>query len=97
LYGPGCILRPHIDINDSVGKERGYNFRFGPDLVGVILKADSKGSLYFLDEHDKEVPLPEHDGAAFLLNGPTRDHFKHGVSSIADSRLSVTYRTVEFV
>ncbi len=104
-YEPDFRLKPHIDVNRDRAERFNSGFYFGP-VIGVVLIADTlpkntppsspRGTLYLLDEKKQKHPLDEVDGMAFLLDGPNRDRYPHGVDVVHTRRLSVTFRTVEF-
>jgi hypothetical protein len=106
-YRRGQKLGAHIDEHATQKRSHGKTpeFFFGDDIVGVILKADASGRLYFIESDkphpaykpDKAVHVPEEDGVAFLMTGDLRrEPFSHGVTKVEDRRVSVTYRTVHF-
>jgi hypothetical protein len=107
-YLPGFKLQAHVDEHEGKPKKDGsaLKYYFGENVLGVILKADRKGRLYFIKspqnrhpryDAEKAIPLPERAGLAFSLCGLfRREPYYHGVSEIADHRISVTCRTVHF-
>lgn len=108
IYDKGYKLEPHVDVshlNMAVG-DKPVNFYFGEHVIGVILKADKVGHLYITQSLNNEKPhnqspileLQETTGLGYLLTGQLRyKPFYHGVTSVKNLRISVTYRTVEFV
>lgn len=103
VYEPGYHLEPHVDNDTSHIKTMG--FAFSENVFGLILEADLTGRLYFVQFDDPgQVPpldlrpvyeLTETRGMVFVLNGPLRHApYYHGVSTIAQRRLSITFRQV---
>lgn len=108
IYNKGYKLEPHVDVshlNMTVG-DKPVNFYFGEHVLGVILKADQEGHLYIIQSKNNEKPhslspilkIDEITGLGYLLTGQLRyKPYYHGVTSVKNLRISVTYRTVEFV
>ena len=104
-YKPGYSLEPHADTDVSKGEGKGYYFE--EDVYGVILETDPTGHLYFIyDEKAESSPdlgqtpifeMEEAPGICFCLNGDIRTApYFHGVSEVSKSRISITYRRVQF-
>lgn len=102
-YDKGFHLAPHVDV----GYHNRYGecqFYFGEKVYGIVIEADSKGSLYFVQWQKDLTPpldlepiyvLPEENGAIFCLKGQWRSiPYFHGVSLVANKRISITFRTV---
>ncbi len=107
IYDPGFKLQPHVDDHAAKMRAKGKGgYYFGDNVIGIVLKADTQGALYFIESPDDSEPaynaaqaqqLQEQDGMAFLMNGKLRSEpYYHGVSDIKDQRISVTFRTVHF-
>ena len=92
-YETGTRLRPHFDVSQTTAKYGG--FYFGDPIVAVILKADTKGGLYFETGSKTRMHVHETDGAAYLIDGDHRHKYPHGVD-IETGRISVTCRRVIF-
>lgn len=106
FYNPGYVLEPHFDVDfsDRFIHDKHVDFYFGENVMGVILQADSQGRFYLLKSENNLqdripiVELNEDAGTVFLLQGVTRRKpYYHGVSLVAHSRISVTFRTVSFI
>lgn len=105
VYNEGFHLEPHEDVNDQMEEKRCYYF--GNQVYGIVIEADSIGHLYFVKDEVNRIPpldLPkifevkEEDGTVYCLTGDYRKFpYFHGVSKVGNKRISVTFRTVEFV
>lgn len=97
-YGPGYYLKPHIDI--AVEDSSDYDFYFGENVYGLILEADKEGHLYIAHKNEEEklesiYEVNEERGTVFCLKGRYRHApFLHGVKKVANSRISITFRSV---
>jgi hypothetical protein len=75
IYQPGFKLQPHVDDHATKMRSKGKSgYYFGDDVIGVVLKADTQGALYFIESPDDDdpvydatraPPLQERDGMAF--------------------------------
>lgn len=104
LYEKDFNLEPHVDIHKK--SPQNFDFYFGDRIYGVILEADSSGNFYFT--HFSKIGFPpidnpvihqleESPGIVFCLENELRhEPYFHGVSKIANQRLSVTFRTVHY-
>lgn len=102
-YGKGFHLEPHVDVSD---KDRYGDclFYFGEKVYGIVIEADSEGSLYFVRWEEGLRPplglqpiyrLPEESGTIFCLQDKLRKSpYFHGVSPVSKRRISITFRTV---
>lgn len=97
-YKAGDRLEPHFDVDISwpVTGGQPVNFYFGEDVIGVVLEPDAAGRFYLLDPNGQVLEeLDEKAGMVFLLSGEVRRQpYRHGVSVVQESRVSVTFRTV---
>ncbi|MBY0462618.1 MAG: hypothetical protein K2Q34_05515 [Alphaproteobacteria bacterium] len=107
VYHKDYQLEPHVDVDfsDRITDGKFVDFYFGKNVIGVVLRPDSKGQFYIIEssaekpQHDLShaIRLDEKPGTAFLLTGPLRRKpYYHGVSLVENSRISVTFRTVQF-
>lgn len=105
LYKEGFHLKPHADVSI---KNLYYDapFYFSERVYGIIIEPDSAGHLYFVtwegEQHSPPDNLPlvfslqEQAGTIFCLEGDFRFlPYLHGVSPVANKRISITFRTVE--
>ena len=102
LYQPGFSLEPHEDTNILMAEDKGYYF--DDRVYGVVLQADPQGHLYFVYDETCEIPeldtphildVEESPGLCFCLQGKFRQRpYFHGVSQVANQRVSVTFRKV---
>lgn len=106
-FSQGHKVELHVDANDAQkNRERGgLAFEFGDVIIGVVLRADTRGRLYFQHSEDgkpefdpeKAIYINEEDGLIYCMQGDVRhEPWYHGVSDIADERISLTFRTVRF-
>jgi len=106
-YQSGYKLEPHVDVDFSHQFTDGkhVNFYYGENVIGVILQPDDNGRLYILkandintiDQGDKVLELQEEVGTTYLLTGKyRRKPYYHGVNTVNNSRITVTFRTVKF-
>ncbi len=103
LYERGGKLEPHVDTAKDFSRSKFY---FGDDIIGVVINADTSGKLYVQKQINGIRPVfdeargwvvPEQDGCAALLTGRMRHYpYMHGVTEVAERRVSITFRTVEF-
>jgi hypothetical protein len=98
LYAPGDGMVPHTDRSTTVAKDgRERMYYFGDSILGLILVPDTKHSIYFINPEDNErIILKEEKGTAFLFQGELRQKWKHALEPIETSRISVTFRKVNF-
>jgi hypothetical protein len=98
FYKAGDGMVPHIDRAARGAKDgRERNYFFGNSILGVILAADTKQSLYFLNpDSNEKIVMEEKKGTAFLFQGPLRQTWKHGLDPIETTRVSMTFRKVIF-
>lgn len=91
LYGNGDGIKPHTD--------RDY---FGPDIIGLIVKPDASSDpdkipatlCFHKPGTDERIYLSEQRGTAYLIQGDLRTKWTHQLSSVADQRISIQFRTV---
>lgn len=109
--GSNGILKYHIDMNKGHPYARGElrDFHWGEHIIGVVLHADpgKKGARLCLQppengrspafNYKAAIQIPEEDGTVFLLKGEARNKWFHGVKGGKGNRLSLTYRSVEFL
>jgi hypothetical protein len=98
IYEAGDGMAPHVDRSQAIardGKER--NYYFGDSIFGLILVPDTKERLYFINpENNEKIFLNEEKGMAFLFQGQLRQKWKHGLDPVETSRISLTFRKVNF-
>ena len=100
IYKKGDGIAPHIDRRATLakdGKER--NYYFGDSILGLVLKPDSKQSLYFIDPltgQQSKLRLNEQPGLAYLFQGDLRQTWQHGLDPVEDERITLTFRKVQW-
>jgi hypothetical protein len=89
---------PHVDRAVTGAKDgRARKYYFGDSILGLILVPDTRESIYFTNpETGEKIFLKEEKGTAFLFQGALRQKWKHALDPIATSRVSVTFRKVNF-
>jgi hypothetical protein len=102
-YDTGFHLEPHVDVGFK-NRYENCSFYFGDKIYGIVVEADSTGSLYFVRwDEDLHPPLEleplyslsEKDGMIFCFQDEIRSApYFHGVSPVSNHRLSITFRTV---
>jgi len=105
LYGKDFHLEPHVDVSD---KDLYGNapFYFGERVYGIVIEPDPEGHLYFLKWEEEGLAPPlgikpiyslkEEAGTVFCLQGDYRKTpYFHGVSTVSNRRISITFRTVQ--
>lgn len=83
-YCPGQGIGWHKDLD-----------LFEEPVFGCVLRTEASAGLQFWNEGDNSLyTVPERAGVAFLLTGPARYTFEHGIDNIDGDRISVTWRWV---
>lgn len=104
VYKKGFHLEPHVDVN-SENLYGSAPFYFGELIYGIVIEPDPTGHLYFAKwEGEGLVPpldvepvysLEEQAGTIYCLKGDFRKTpFFHGVTTVSNERISITFRTV---
>jgi hypothetical protein len=98
IYKAGDGMVPHVDRAVMVARDgRERNYYFGDSVLGLILVPDTREGLYFMNpETGEKIVLKEEKGTAFLFQGALRQKWQHGLDPIATSRISMTFRKVNF-
>jgi hypothetical protein len=98
IYKAGGGMVPHVDRAVTGAKDgRARKYYFGDSILGLILVPDTRESIYFTNpETGEKIFLKEEKGTAFLFQGALRQKWKHALDPIATSRVSVTFRKVNF-
>jgi len=104
VYEKGFRLEPHVDVSAKT-PYKDAPFYFGERVYGIVIEPDLTGHLYFAKwEGDGLAPLDmmpvysinEQVGSIFCLEGAFREApYFHGVSSVSNHRITLTFRTVE--
>ena len=110
-YKKGEYLDYHRDISRAHHRYNGrdLNFYLGEQVIGVVLRAETgkhgarlclqppengKAPIY---NYKSALQIPEENGTVFLLEGDARNEWYHGVKDGRGQRISLTFRTIEFV
>jgi DNA oxidative demethylase len=69
--------------------------QFGPTVIGVSFGSDAQLRFRrFVDDMEELFRLNVEHGSAYIMSGPSRTVWQHGMSPVSELRYSITFRTV---
>lgn len=69
---------------------------FGPTVLGVSFSSTAQLRFRrFVDEKEELFRLNVEPGSAYIMSGPSRSVWQHGMANVRELRYSITFRTVD--
>lgn len=69
---------------------------FGPTVLGVSFASTAQLRFRrFVDDKEELFRLNVEPGSAYIMSGPSRSVWQHGMSAVKELRYSITFRTVD--
>jgi DNA oxidative demethylase len=82
----------------SVGAGIGWHRdrpQFGPTVVGISLASEAEMRFRrFVDENEEMFKINLDRGSAYIISGPARSVWQHGMTPVKQLRYSITFRTI---
>lgn len=70
--------------------------QFGPTVIGVSFASDADMRFRrFTDEHEHIFRIKLERRSAYLMSGPARSAWQHGMAPVKELRYSITFRTIK--
>ncbi|HEY9790433.1 MAG TPA: alpha-ketoglutarate-dependent dioxygenase AlkB [Candidatus Obscuribacterales bacterium] len=69
--------------------------QFGPTVLGISLGSDAEMRFRrFVEDTEEMFKIKLEHGSAYLISGPARSVWQHGMNSVSNLRYSITFRTI---
>lgn len=88
-------LVAHYPIGAGIGWHRDAP-PFGPTVLGVSFRSDAQMRFRrFVGEQEELFRINLERGSAYVMSGPSRSEWQHGMNPVTQLRYSITFRTVK--
>ena len=87
-------LVARYDVGAGIGWHRDRP-QFGPSVFGVSLASDAEMRFRRMsDDYEEMFKINLEAGSAYLISGPARSIWQHGMKPVSQIRYSITFRTI---
>jgi alkylated DNA repair protein (DNA oxidative demethylase) len=88
-------LVAHYPVGAAIGWHRDAP-QFGPTVLGVSFASDAQMRFRrFVDDTEEMFRINLEHGSAYIMSGPARSQWQHGMTPVKQLRYSITFRTVK--
>lgn len=88
------VMAARYDVGAGIGWHRDRP-QFGPSVLGLSLASDAEMRFRrFLNDKEEMYKINLERGSAYIIAGPSRSVWQHGMIPVKQLRYSITFRTI---